>query len=379
LALKTWVGRAHRLTRIVEAPTIAGMAYTQLDLWAPRAPAAAHSDAAAPRSPTPPVALLHAVTSTATSANVITLRPWSLGLERVAFYTEHARAKSTRAAYALDMAAFCRWCEAEGLCALPASYETLAVYLTEMMERGRKASTVRRARIAIGMAHATAGLPRPDRDERIRTLERGMGRIHGAKEQGARPLLHKQLEPILQTLRSGARDDRDRALLLLGFWGAFRSGELVALRIEDLELETTRLRVHVRRSKEDQLGLGALVSIDARPDSLCAVRAVERWLKRVGETSGPLLRTVSGQQITGRCMPPRGVSRVIQRLTTEAALGPGYSARGLRAGLATSAYASGVDERMIQAHGRWKDRRSLDRYIDPVALSCRPSLVSTII
>lgn len=101
-------------------------------------------------------------------------------------------------AYARDVRAFVSWCTARALPSLPASTETLTLYLTGLLARGRKISTIRRARIAIGLGHAAAGLPRPDRDARIRTLERGMARIHGSKEEGAPPLLHEHIVLINQ-------------------------------------------------------------------------------------------------------------------------------------------------------------------------------------
>jgi integrase len=106
------------------------------------------------------------------------------------------------------------------------------------------------------------------------------------------------------------------------------------------------------------------------------VRAVSRWLQRVGEISGPLLRQVHGRNILPSGLQPRAVSRAVRRLALEAGIGPQYSAHSLRAGLATSAYARGVSERDIQEHGRWKDRRSLDRYIHPVACVSRPNIVA---
>jgi integrase len=297
--------------------------------------------------------------------------------ERARFYLEQAHADRTRTAYEHDFRAFARWCTASGLSPLPATAETLVLYLTTMVDGGRKMSTVRRARVAIGQAHAAAHLPRPDQAERVREVERGMGRVHGTREGGAPALLHEQVAQITNAICADARGDRDRVLLLLGFWGAFRASELVGLRIEDVTLEPERLRVLVRRSKEDQLGRGQVVRIDASPQpELCVVRAVSRWLQRVGEGTGPLLRQVHGRHISASAMQPRAVSRAVRRLAHDAGLGPQYSAHSLRAGLATSAYARGVGEREIQEHGRWKDRRSLDRYIHPVAYAARPNIVA---
>jgi len=47
-----------------------------------------------------------------------------------------------------------------------------------------------------------------------------------------------------------------RALLLIGFAGAFRRSELVALDVEDVEEVPEGLRVTIRRSKTDQEGRG---------------------------------------------------------------------------------------------------------------------------
>jgi Phage integrase, N-terminal SAM-like domain len=97
---------------------------------------------------------------------------------RVEHYVDNARAARTRLAYERDLHAFARWCDAHALCASPASCETLARYLTHLVEAGKKLSTAKRARIAIGLAHAEHHLPRPDHDPSIRLLERGMARTH---------------------------------------------------------------------------------------------------------------------------------------------------------------------------------------------------------
>jgi hypothetical protein len=97
---------------------------------------------------------------------------------------------------------------------MPADVSTLTRYLTHLAQNGRTMSTVRRARIAIGVAHADVGAPRPDEEPRIRALERGMGRVNGAKEVGADPPAIEQIERIVATFGRAARDDRDRASTL---------------------------------------------------------------------------------------------------------------------------------------------------------------------
>ncbi|HTF63199.1 MAG TPA: hypothetical protein VK638_10855 [Edaphobacter sp.] len=59
---------------------------------------------------------------------------------------------------------------------------------------------------------------------------------------------------------------RDRALLLLGFTGAFRRSELVALNDTDLEGIRDGLIVTIRKSKTDQEGQERRVGIPPGAD-----------------------------------------------------------------------------------------------------------------
>ena len=74
---------------------------------------------------------------------------------------------------------------------------------------------------------------------------------------------------------------RDRALLLLGFAGAFRRSELIALDVADIAETKIGLLVTIRRSKTDQEGEGATIAI-ARGDVACPARALLEWLGRGG-------------------------------------------------------------------------------------------------
>jgi len=312
------------------------MAMQQLELWSVSNIAASGGEHVSPRAHRPALALVDPLL-------VLDAHTQSL--------LDNARAPRTREAYERDWHAFQVWCQSLDLSALPASTQTLARYLTHLAEGGRKVSTIRRARTAVGLRHADAGAPRPDHDARIRTLERGIGKTYGAREESARPLLLEDLERMLSTLGTNPRDDRDRTLLLVGFWGAFRAGELAELCVEQLQLQHDRLHIFVARSKEDPCGRGETVVIGrAHEGTRCALQAVQRWLDRMRQTSGPLLRTVMGDRVLERPMAPRAISRVVARLSRRAGLehADEYSSHSLRAGLATSAYVRGVSEREIQ-------------------------------
>ena len=251
--------------------------------------------------------------------------------------------------------------------------ETHDVYIVDIINTLRSRS----GRAVAGQPGPNGGAARPDHDVQIRTVERGIARTHGSKEEGADALLATDMPKLVATLRGGPHDERDRALILLGFAGAFRASELVGLNIEQLNFSlhaaagTTGgsstmaggVRVYVARSKEDQLGHGAFVDIPrGHSAATCPVRALESWLARVGRPCGPLFRVVHGTVVEHQRMHVGAVSRAVQRACLRAGMVGDYSAHSLRVGLATSARMAGAPIEAIQRHGRWQHRRSVERY-----------------
>jgi site-specific recombinase XerC len=66
---------------------------------------------------------------------------------------------------------------------------------------------------------------------------------------------------MLEATDAGIIGARDRALILLGFAGAFRRSELVGLDLEDCAFGKDGLTVTLRRSKTDQQGVGRKIGI----------------------------------------------------------------------------------------------------------------------
>lgn len=281
-------------------------------------------------------------------------------------FVEGATAESTRAVYQGNWARFARWCDAHRRIALPASAETVALYLTHLAHRELAYATLRHALFSIGRVHVASDAGRPDRDERVQLLMRGIGRSIGTRAQGAKALCVKDLSSMVSALGDSIRDVRDRALLLLGFAGAYRSSDLATLNVDHLTRVADGVHVLLARSKDDQMGAGRLTYIPLNShQSLCAVSAVEAWVAKTSASSGPLFRVIQGSRIEEARIHPRAVSRAIQRAASLAGLADvHYSSHSLRRGFATSAHEMGSSLREIQAHGRWGYMSSLSRYID---------------
>jgi site-specific recombinase XerD len=139
---------------------------------------------------------------------------------------------------------------------------------------------------------------------------------------------------------------RNRAIILLGFAGAFRRSELVALNVEDLEESPEGMLVTLRRSKTDQEGLGRRVAIP-RGEIACPVGALRAWIDAAGITEGAIFRRIfnkRAQRITDRRLAPRNVAAIVKQGAARLGFDPStFGGHSLRAGFVTSAVKRGAN------------------------------------
>lgn len=175
-------------------------------------------------------------------------------LEQLANLADHARdhakrsgAANARRAYTADWRIFQQWCANRGLAALPAAPETVALYLADEALR-RRVSTLQRRLSAIRQAHRAANMPFDASRDALLAVWGGIRRTHGTAPRRKAPVLTPMLRAMSHALPSTLLGARDRALLVLGFAGAFCRGELAGLDIGDLQFTSDGLVVAVRRS-----------------------------------------------------------------------------------------------------------------------------------
>lgn len=279
-------------------------------------------------------------------------------------YQRASKAPNTVRAYRSDWLAFTSWCDEHGVSALPASPDTLAVYLAEAA-RTLKPSTLTRRCSSVSMAHQMAGYESPTKHITVRTTMAGIRREKGTAPAQKSPILTADLRTMVATLPDTLAGARDRALLLLGFAGALRRSELVSIDIEHLDDRSDGLVVTVVRSKTDQEGGGRKIGIPYGSNpSTCPVRAVRTWLERSGIEDGPLFRPVCHGRVLPSRLSGRSVALIVKRVGTATGLDPdNYAGHSLRAGLVTSAAAAGVAERAIMNQTGHRSLPTLRRYI----------------
>jgi site-specific recombinase XerD len=273
------------------------------------------------------------------------------------------KALSTRKAYGTDFRLFKVYCDAKGVSALPASPETVAAYIAAEAQTA-KPSTIGRRVAAIRYAHKLAGVETPTDAEGVKATMRGIRRTFGGARNKKAPAVAAKMHSMVATAPEGLAGLRDRALLLLGFAGAFRRSELVALDVADLEENETGLLVTIRGSKTDQERQGATIAI-ARGDIACPVKALREWLDAAGIEAGPLFRPINkAGTVRASRLTCRSVANIVKAYAGRAGFDASmFSGHSLRAGFLTSAAGKGASIFKMMDVSRHKSVDTLRGYV----------------
>lgn len=313
--------------------------------------------------------------------------------ERVMRYARKARSANTTRIYKARWQMFVQWCEGRGVRPMPAEPVIVAEYLVALLEDlprqhndprqcKRSSSTVaghlaairKNHEIMLAMIDPAQRPADPTRHPIVQMTWEGIRRDLGvaprerktaASTDGLDRMLAATQEPSDRPGES-YRQLRDRALLLLGFWGAFRRSELCALQTEDLRFETEGLIVTLRRSKTDQEGAGREVALPARPSDLshCPVHAVLAWMRRAQIDTGPVFRGVRGRKVQQAPLHEEQFVRRIKQLARKAGLRPAlFAGHSLRAGFVTASIQAGASPFSVMDVTGHKSYETLRRYV----------------
>ncbi len=286
-------------------------------------------------------------------------------IEKAANFVRESVPENTRRAYAADWAAFSEWCRIKRVAALPADPRVVAAFVADESQRVRPAS-IRRRLASIAKMHKVSGHPSPTTVEPVPSTMKGIERTHGVAVRAKAPAVLAAVEKMVATLRTDTFDGlRNRALLLVGFAGAFRRSELVGLTADDLKWTDEGVAITVRRSKTDQRGEGKTKAIPYVPGSpVCAATALKAWMTAARIDRGPVFRPLDRTGVPkARHMAPQSVALLVKGCARAAGLDPKlYSGHSLRAGHVTEARARGVADSATMATTGHTRVETLDMY-----------------
>jgi integrase len=302
------------------------------------------------------------------------------------FYLDASLADETKRAYRSDWGRFDGWCRSRGLDPEANQPPAVAVYLATLADAGKKLSTVDRALSSIAFAYLTLGYDSPRLAPVVRKVMKGVRRTLGREHMRASPILPADLRQMVAAgclIRNpqsekwserskrafevwNTRAVRDRALLTIGFAGAFRRSELSDMRWDDIEEVAEGIKVTIRKSKTDQERVGQTIGIPYGGNlETCPVRSLVEWRAALGEgAEGPVFRAIprNGKISTGS-ISPRAIAKIIQTSAKRAGIEGRISGHSLRAGLATAAAKAGKPAHSIMRQTRHKTVEMVMHYI----------------
>ncbi|MEI9971067.1 MAG: site-specific integrase [Ignavibacteriota bacterium] len=269
-------------------------------------------------------------------------------------------APRTVSSYASDFRTFQSWGQAAGRSTLPASADTVELYVTDLIGRGRKIATAERHAFAIQHTHRENKQPNP--------CGPGLWELLA----GARRILCQSpaqkaaisLEDLRAMVKAIGQDSpialRNRALLLFGWASALRRSNLASLQLQHLTFTPKGILVRVDREKQDRKGKGRELAVPfGKRKITCPVRAMERWLEvRGGNQTGPVFCRVMRGHPNGKPILGNRIAQIVQECAAAIGKDPAkHGAHSLRAGLATEGLERGINEvALVQQTGH----KSLD-------------------
>ena len=189
----------------------------------------------------------------------------------------NCRASSTTTKYLRAFRRWKEWASSHELPSLPAESHHIALYLQHL---ANIKATVEEAVYAIAWAHSLAGIPSQTETPLIQTTTQGLRRLLAKPIRKKEPMTVEMLQAMVKDADKNETLTNVRLVTacLLAFAGFLRFDELVNIRCCDLVLDQKMLKIHIPRSKTDQLRKGDEVLIARLEASTCPVRMLERYI-----------------------------------------------------------------------------------------------------
>lgn len=284
--------------------------------------------------------------------------------ESLRHYLQAATSDNTRKAYRSAIRQFEKWGGR-----LPTNRDTVVRYLLARAET-LNARTIDLHLTAISQWHHFQGMNDPVHDSLVRKTMEGIRRTHGQPKRKAKALRLEHIASMVSYLRNlpdSKKKRRDIALVLTGFFGAFRRSELVGISVADLNWEPEGLIIRLPRSKTDQQAAGLSKALPFGNPLCCPATSIKEWMIAAEITDGPLFRSVNRwDQVSASPLNPGAVNELLKNVGNACQFDfvPELSSHSFRRGLSTSAARERVDFDLIKKQGGWKNDATVWEYIE---------------
>lgn len=280
-------------------------------------------------------------------------------LEKTIAYEKASLSQNTLRTYKSMYQKFCAFCIANDLSYLPASAETIALYLASI-GKDVSFSTLDSTVASIEKAHEKANETIFGDKSLYERVRKGIRRTHKDNQstKQAPPITVLDLKGACCRLSKGSKNIRDKSIITLCFFGAFRRSELVSLNVEHLEFTDSGLVVNLMQSKTQDTKQKVYISY-AKDNDICPVKALKSWLEISGITEGAIFRSIFKNGLTSSRLSGHSVSNIIKDH-----FGFQYSGHSARRGLVTASAEKGTPLHIIKKHSRHKSADMVLKYVE---------------
>ena len=290
---------------------------------------------------------------------------------KAAHYFHKGLADNTHRTYSSAQRQYLTFCHTHHLTAIPASEETLSLFVASLTDR-LKPQSIKVYLAGVRALHISHGHHNPlTHTIKLQQTLRGIEREHSAPAKQKLPITFDLLCRLRYLIDPHSEDDAVYwAAMTTAHFLLLRAGEFTVsshtshkggpiLRVQDVALQTAPtgdeyISFHLRQSKTDQQHRGVVLYVGHAHHAVCAVCALKVILrlhhKRPDYTrSDPLFRLSSGLPLA------RGdLLSFLSPLLRLVGLDPQhYSGHSFRIGGATSASMAGLNDFEIQLLDRW--------------------------
>ncbi|WP_288129793.1 site-specific integrase [Microbulbifer sp.] len=279
-------------------------------------------------------------------------------------YLQAATSGNTRKAYRSAIRQFEKWGGR-----LPCDSRVIVRYLLDQAERVNP-RTLALHLTAIGQWHRYQQIANPVLEPVVQKTMQGIRRTHGTAKRKAKALRLEHIASMTSYLRQqpeSLQTLRNLAILLMGYFGAFRRSELVAIQVSDLTWDEDGLLVGLPRSKTDQEGFGLTRALPYGDHRVCPCTALKAWLDAADITEGPIFRAINRWgQVQPNPLSAASVNTLLKQLGSACNFDfvADLSSHSFRRGLSTSAAREKVDFELIKKQGGWKSDATVWEYIE---------------
>ena len=274
---------------------------------------------------------------------------------------KNSKAHNTLRAYQADFSDFSNFCKTNNFSSLPTDPKIVALYLTHLSS-SCKFSTLKRRLASIKVIHKLKGHYIDTKHPIISENLMGIKRKLGVKQISKKPILLDDLKLIIQAItheKNEFKKIQNKALVLIGFAGGFRRSELVSIEYDDVDFVNEGVKINIKKSKTDQIGIGMIKAIPYFENTkFCPVVSLKEWINYAKINSGRIFK-----------ISDKSVALIVKKYALISGLDHSkYAGHSLRSGFATSTAETGADERSIMAMTGHKTTQMVRRYIQEANL-----------